>query len=152
MANIIGTDTDFSSFTKLMRYSGEYTTTVQDSVSVHAIDASGRGASVTDDPHTPWCGVAADRFYENSGQFTSTLRTSIAAPVLNPREVSWDRTDILSTTGTDDKLRLNSGKFTSTISDSLDVTLIDVNPWGISATNAGEGSDTGWSGSGDDKI
>lgn len=59
--------------------SGQFTTTVKDSVSVSGVDNETEGLS-WDGTNTPWCGTEADKMYLQSGHLTSTLKTSEAAP------------------------------------------------------------------------
>ena len=78
--------------------------------------------------NTLWCGQIGDKAYYSSGQFTSTLKTSIgtnaAWAITNPSGIgalgSGDDENTLIATSTQELLLLTSGRFTSTILASVD--------------------------------
>jgi hypothetical protein len=95
---------------------------------------------------TPWIGFIDKKLYLQSGQFSSTLRTSRALTSINsqPSGVGWSGTDTMwcgFQTG-NHKLYLQSGQFASTIKSSVSVGAIDTIPSGISR----EGNNTLWCG------
>ena len=69
---------------------------------------------------TVWCGSGDAKHYVQSGQFTSTLKTSIlvSGTDAGPNDISWDGTNTPWCGAGNDKLYLSSGQFTSTIKDS----------------------------------
>lgn len=83
---------------------------------------------------TPWIGAEAAKLYLQSGQFTSTLKTSESIGVIEsvPAGITYDGTNTPWTGNTDDKLYLTSGQFTSTLKTSVDVNAVDAAPTGIS--------------------
>lgn len=99
---------------------------------------------------TPWCGSNDSKLYLQSGQFTSTVKTSedVSGVDTVPVGITWDGTNTPWAGWTDDKLYLQSGQFTSTIKDSQSVNTIDLNPDGISY----DGINTPWIGWEDDKL
>lgn len=110
---------------KLRLFSGKFSTTVKDSETVTSIDALSSGIS-RDKFNTPWVGKSDDRYYLQSGQFTSTLKTSLAA-LLDagvPNGISYTGADTLAcsgnvTEGDDSDLVLSSGQFSTAIKSSL---------------------------------
>ncbi len=98
--------------------------------------------AVTD---TLWAGTATspEQLYLQSGQFTSTIKTSLSIMIQegNPTGVCYDLTNTPFIGHMNDKMFLNSGQFTSTVKDSLS-TLPDDLPTGISY----DGTNTPWSG------
>ena len=93
---------------------------------------------------TLWIGQADDKLYLQSGQFSSTLKTSLAIGAVEviPQGISWDGTNTPWSGTTGDKLYLQSGQFSSTLKTSRDISGIDNNPQGISWN----GTDTPWTG------
>jgi hypothetical protein len=93
---------------------------------------------------TPWVGSQADKLYLQSGQFTSTLKTSEAIGAIEaiPMGISYDGTNTPWTGRADDKLYLQSGQFTSTLKTSEAIGTIDLYPTGISW----DGTNTPWAG------
>lgn len=79
---------------------------------------------------TPWTGTGDDKLYLQSGQFNSTLKTSLSVGAVDtvPEGISWDGTNTPWVGSTDDKLYLTSGNFTSTIKTSLSVGAVDTTP------------------------
>ena len=101
------------------------------------------------DNDTPWCGVEASKLYLQSGQFTSTLKTSEDVSAVDaPWGITWDGTNSPWSGNTNDKLYLQSGQFTSTLKDSEDVSAVDLTPAGISW----DGTNTPWVGTTDAKL
>ncbi len=96
---------------------------------------------------TPWCGNDADKLYLQSGQFTSTLKTSEDINTIDdgPQGITWDGTNTPWCGVEAKKLYLTSGQFTSTIKDSEN---ISTPPSGISW----DGTNTPWIGSTFDKL
>lgn len=78
-----------------------------------------------------------DKLYLLSGEFTSTIKTSLAVTAKDgdARGISFDGTDTQWCGNTTDKLFLNSGKFTSTIKSSLSVGSINTTPNGIECSD-----------------
>jgi hypothetical protein len=100
---------------------------------------------------TPWCGQQDDKLYLQSGQFTSTVKTSEYVGAINstPRGISYDGTNTpWNAASPPDKLFLQSGQFTSTIKTSEYVGGIDTDPTGISY----DGTNTPWCGFTDLKL
>ncbi len=95
---------------------------------------------------TPWCGHTDDKLYLQSGQFTSTLKTSllISSIELVPAGISYDGTDTPWIGFGDQKLYLQSGQFSSTLKDSELVSGINTQPVDISW----DGFNTPWTGDG----
>jgi hypothetical protein len=67
------------------------------------------------DYDTPWCGGQASKLYLQSGQFTSTLKTSqsVGAVDTGPSGIACDETNTPWGGSQDEKLYLTSGQFTS---------------------------------------
>jgi len=99
---------------------------------------------------TPWCGQADDKLYLQSGQFTSTIKTSedINSIEIYSTGITWDGTNTPWCGQANDKLYLQSGQFTSTIKDSEDVSIIDNDVGGISW----DGINTPWCGNESNKL
>ncbi len=99
---------------------------------------------------TPWCGSGDIKLFLQSGQFTSTIKTSedVSGIDTGVNGISWDGTNTPWCGATDDKLYLQSGQFTSTIKTSESITATEAIVSGISwdATN------TPWTGSVSDKL
>lgn len=132
MANVVWCDVN--STDKLYLQSGEFSSTVKDSVSVASVDALPNGASF-DGTNTPWCGNEADKLYLQSGKFTGTLKTSLAITAAQgPVGISYDGANTPWVDKVGRKLLLQSGQFVSTVKTSQSVTsLLDGNfPAGIS--------------------
>lgn len=93
---------------------------------------------------TPWCGLGADKLYLQSGQFTSTLKTSESIGGIDgePSDISYDGTNTPWCGSGDDKLYLTSGQFTSTLKTSEYIGGIDVIARGMSW----DGTDSVWCG------
>ena len=100
--------------------------------------------------NTPWCGNSDDKLYLQSGQFTSTLKTSRAVGSIDlaPNGISWDGTDTPWCGGQANKLYLQSGQFTSTLKTSRDQTTIDTGVVDISW----DGANTPWIGGEANKL
>lgn len=90
---------------------------------------------------TFWTGYSTEKLYLTSGQFTSTLRTSVLVnfPANNSGGISWDGTNTpwARSSGGDisvaySKLYLQSGSFSSTTKTSLNVSSVDQEVRGIS--------------------
>jgi len=77
--------------------------------------------------NTPWCGSEANKLYLQSGQFSSTMKTSLAVGGvdLTPSGISYDGTNTPWCGFEDDKLYLQSGQFSSTMKNSLPVGIVD---------------------------
>jgi hypothetical protein len=99
---------------------------------------------------TPWCGTTDKKLYLQSGQFTSTLRTSeyVGGIAEAPNGISFDKTNTPWSSGVSDKLYLQSGQFTSTIKVSEYVGGTDSNLQDISW----DGTNTPWCGESTDKL
>jgi len=93
---------------------------------------------------TPWTGANEYKLYLQSGQFTSTLKTSeyIGATDTSPQGVSWDGVDTPWIGLNDNKLYLQSGQFTSTLKTSQYIGDIDLLPLGVTW----DGVNTPWVG------
>ncbi len=93
---------------------------------------------------TPWTGFIDQKLYLQSGQFTSTLKTSqdVSGVDTVPTGICWDGTNSPWSGWTDQKLYLTSGQFTSTIKDSEDIAFINTQPADISW----DGNHTPWIG------
>jgi hypothetical protein len=104
---------------KLYLQSGQFTSTIKDSESTGAIEATGNGIS-WDGTNTPWCGNTDDKLYLQSGQFTSTLKTSqgVISQSTYIAGITYDGNDTPWCAGITQKLYLTSGQFTSTIKTS----------------------------------
>lgn len=100
--------------------------------------------------NTPWTGFSGDKLYLQSGQFTSTLKTSeyVGGVDTSPTGISYDGTDTPWCGNTADKLYLQSGQFSSTLKTSEYVGGIDTETQGISW----DGTNTPWCGRTDDKL
>jgi hypothetical protein len=100
--------------------------------------------------NTPWCGATDDKLYLQSGQFTSTLKTSedVSGVEGIPQGMSYNGIDTFWCGSSGAKLYLQSGQFTSTLRTSEDISGIDGIPLGISY----DGTNTPWSGNDGDKL
>jgi hypothetical protein len=100
--------------------------------------------------NTPWIGGANDKLFLQSGQFTSTVKTSETVSSIDNLStgISYDGTDTPWSGAEARKLYLQSGQFTSTLKTSEDISAIDIVPNDISYN----GNDTPWCGSNDDKL
>jgi hypothetical protein len=101
------------------------------------------GSAAREVTDIPWCGEGDDKFYLQSGNFTSVLKTSISAYYADPNGISWDgvNTPFVSPLGGGDKMWLMSGQFTSAVKDSESVIAYTTNVFGISW----DGINTPWS-------
>jgi hypothetical protein len=99
---------------------------------------------------TPWTGASDDKLYLQSGQFSSTIKTSqsVTAVDNSPTGITYDGNNTPWSGQEADKLYLTSGQFSSTLKDSEDVSGIDVSAKDISF----DGTDTPWVGSIGDKL
>jgi hypothetical protein len=99
---------------------------------------------------TPWIGYNDDKLYLQSGQFTSTIKTSQSVGGIDavPYGISWDGTNTPWGGNTDAKLYLQSGQFTSTLKTSQLITAIETAPSGISW----DGTNTPWCGFVGDRL
>ena len=98
---------------------------------------------------TPWIGLNADKLYLQSGQFSSTLKTSefVGGIDAGPRGISWDGINTPWIGDASNKFYLTSGQFTSTLKTSQ-LVIVDSVPEDISW----DGTNTPWCGSSDDKL
>ena len=99
---------------------------------------------------TLWCGREAQKLYLQSGQFSSTLKTSLSVSGVDTgvSGISWDGTNTPWCGFTADKLYLQSGQFSSTLKTSLAIGTVDNSPQGISY----DGTNTPWCGNQADKL
>jgi len=135
---------------KLYLQSGQFTSTIKDSVSIGAIESVPFGIS-WDGQNTPWCGIGDDKLYLQSGQFTSTIKDSesVGGVDASPQGISYDPLNTPWCGTEADKLYLQSGQYTSTLKTSEDVSLINAGVSGISY----DGQNTPWCGEGvNDKL
>jgi|3_EtaG_2_1085321.scaffolds.fasta_scaffold22976_2 hypothetical protein len=96
---------------------------------------------------TSWMGTSADKFFLQSGQFSSTVKTSSAdwsAIIGDADGHGFDGTDSYSCANTGDKLFRLSGQYTITVKDSQVVSAFSTTPTGISF----DGTNTVWISSG----
>jgi sulfur transfer complex TusBCD TusB component (DsrH family) len=100
--------------------------------------------------NTLWCGFVTEKLYLQSGQFTSTLKTSeyVGSIDIYPFGVSSDGTNTPWAGSQADKLYLTSGQFTSTLKTSEYVGSIDTLPQGVSFDRI----NTPWVGNSADKL
>ncbi len=134
---------------KLIKLSGQFTTTVKDSVDVTSIDNVGPYDLSWDGTNTPWVGDEADKLYLQSGGFTSTLKTSwdYSAEAFSGQvfgissdenfDTPWNTS--LAQIDFQPRLFLTSGQFTSTLKDSQ-----NVNSIGIGNSMSADGTNTPW--------
>jgi len=120
--------------TRLILFSGQFTTTVKASVSIGA--SGGKGISWMKDD-VMWCDESNDKLKIQSGHISSTLKTSQSIG-----SIDGDVSDVAFTGGhtlwcgaSDDKLYLQSGFFTSTLKTSQSISSIDLSPSGIETDN-----------------
>jgi len=100
--------------------------------------------------NTPWSGIAGSfpgKMYLQSGQFSATVKTSIA-PTSFAFGISYDLTNTPNISASTDKIYLNSGQFASELKDSQDISGVDNAPLGVSW----DGTNTPWIGEGDKKL
>ena len=92
--------------------------------------------------HTPWIGGEADKLYLQSGQFSSTLKTSrdISGIDSTPTGISYDGTNTPWSGNGDEKLYIQSGQFSATIKTSIDIGSLAYTCYGISY----DGTNTPW--------
>lgn len=137
---------------KITLMSGVFTSTIKSSTG--DIVAAGFMADAEfDGTNTLWADQTGQQLMLQSGNQTSTIKTSQVVAAVNVRGISSDSrpgssSNTLWAEDTNDKLLLTSGQFTGTIKTSVDVSVIDIVPLGIST----DGTDTLWSGFNDDKI
>lgn len=113
-----GTDTYHAGTSNtLFLTSAQFTSTVKDSENVTTIEGNLNDMSF-DGTDTPYLGTQNDKFYLQSGAFTSTLKTSGAHPNTQPNGISFDGVDTPSTGWFPDKMYLHSGQFTTTVKSS----------------------------------
>ncbi len=80
-----------------------------------------------------WTGQQADKLYLQSGEVTSTIKTSQVFSFAGPEDCSFDGTDsFLGDAGGGEKFVKVSGKFTSTLKASLSMGSIDAAMFGMS--------------------
>jgi hypothetical protein len=110
---------------------------MKDSEDVSSIDSSVRSISF-DGEDTPWISDGGNKMYLQSGNFTSTLKTSLVHPNSQPAGISSNTDQDTPNCGFyPDTLYLHSGQFTSTVKANLGVA---GDPYGISW----DGTDTLW--------
>jgi hypothetical protein len=82
----------------------------------------------------PWTGNTADKFYLQSGEFSSTVKTSqyVGGIDWTPSGMCWDGQDTVWSGFQAIKLYLHSGQFTSTLKTSQAVSSIDTQPRDVS--------------------
>ena len=130
-------DTYYCGSSDLFRSSGQFTSVMKDSEDVSSIDGGIRGISFDGDD-TPWISDGGDKMYLQSGNFTSTLKTSQSHPNSQPGGISSNTDQDTPNCGFyPDTLYIHSGQFTSTVKSNLSV---GGDPYGISW----DGSDTLW--------
>jgi hypothetical protein len=113
-------------------------------------EAASEGGTGVVEGDTPWCGEFADKLYLQSGEFTSTLKTSEHVGGIDTLVwgISWDGTNTPWIGDAANKLYLQSGQFTSTLKTSESIGAIDTLPFGISW----DGQDTPWAGLNGDRL
>ena len=105
---------------------------------------------------TPWIGKVPSKLYLQSGQFNSTIKTSLDVDSIKPHGAGIEADSLGNTvwsgeSGSPDfagKLILQSGQFTSTVKTNRDVSSIDKSAKGVSW----DGTNTPWCGSEFDKL
>lgn len=110
----------------LRRYSGQFSTTVKDSINVSSVCNEPNGQSWAGDS-VYWIDKnVTDRFMETSGKFTSTLRQSVSINTRAHEGISHDSTDTYSQeqpfASANGKLLKYSGQFSSTLKTSVSLT------------------------------
>lgn len=136
-----GANTPFTTSTapsfpaKLFLLKGQFDGFLVTSQDVSSVDINPSGISYSEGD-TPWCGASGIKLYLQSGQFSSTIKTSLAVPSRQrPEGISWDGNDSLwCTAGVPDKLYLQSGQFSSVIKNSINVGLF-TNATGVTGIN-----------------
>src|SRR3972149_596705 len=70
--------------------------------------------------NTPWVGDGDNKLYLQSGQFSATMKTSVAVGTVdaNPTGIAWDGTNSPWCGFESDKLYLQSGQFSGTLKTS----------------------------------
>jgi len=114
----------------LRRYSGQFSTTVKDSINVSNVCYRPNGQSWAGDS-VYWIDKnVSDRFMETSGKFTSTLRQSVSINTRRNNGISHDTTDTYSQDelfgSPDSKFLKYSGKFSSTLKTSVSLTNVRI--------------------------
>ncbi len=99
---------------------------------------------------TTWCGNTDDKVYLQSGQYTSTLKTSMSVSSIenSPEGTSYNDGDTFLVGGLKNKLYNLSGQFSSTVLDSVLVSSIDNLTKGI----GWDGNNTPWCGGQANKL
>jgi hypothetical protein len=92
----------------------------------------------------PWNGDTNEKFYLQSGDFTSTITTSLLHDIDGPEGCKWDGVDTMFCSYQTDYLYVFSGQFTTTVKSSLSVGATDAFPFGQSQDQRQPGN-TGWS-------
>jgi len=100
--------------------------------------------------NTFWCGSTDDKLYLQSGQFSSTMKTSldVNGVDIQPNGISWDGVNTPWAGREEGKLYLQSGQFSSTMKTSLSIAAVDSAVSGISY----DGTNTPWCGDQADKL
>jgi hypothetical protein len=132
MSNTLWTETTND---KLYLQSGQFTSTIKDSLSAAGLNPEGISVDAFGD--VPYCNNS--KLYKQSGQFSSTVKTSLSLSYTDThRGITVDDNDTILI-GSDNfsasKIRRNSGQFSSTVKDSASVYGIDTYAEGISLTN-----------------
>jgi hypothetical protein len=129
---------------KLYNQSGQFESTIKDSISIQAVDDLPKGVG-WDGTNSPWCGSEAQKLYLQSGRFSATLKTSITRGAVdnNPIGITSDVNVDSPWVGNEaDKLYLQSGQFSATMKTSLDVSGVDNIIAGIDV----DSTNTSWEG------
>jgi hypothetical protein len=119
---------------KMYRYSAK-TATIRDSQATSAATATG---IAWDGTNTPWTHYDVDKLKLQSGNFTSTLKSSIAVGSLDNQPHDNGHTpggDTVYLGNQTDKIYILSGQFTTTVHDSEDVTSTDNTAVGVEPTD-----------------
>lgn len=125
--------------------SGLFSSTVKETLAVHGLtDAAVITGASFDGADSPWCGLMDPRLVLQSGQFSTTVRTSLDVTAIDPNPAG------ISTAGghtpwcgaQQGKLFLQSGRFTSTLRTSQNVIGVESMPHAISW----DGENTPWGG------
>lgn len=125
------TDSVTSTSDNLKRYSGQFTSTVKASQSVYVSGSSGLHGISWAGASTYWLqNRSGTRYFgETSGNFTSTVRQSVALSTTEHRGMSHDAVDTFSVRrggAFQFKWTRYSGQFTSTIQDSVSLSLTEL--------------------------
>ena len=137
---------------KIRLYSGEFTTTIKDSISTISKDGECEGVSHDNNNNCLFVGNTNDRIWQFSGLLTTTMKTSQSVLTVDniPSDVSYDGAHTPWAGIQADKLYQMSGLFSSTTRDSQSIFSIDQSVQGISAV-AGS-TVVPWCGAFDDKL